>query len=842
MKMNQDQSDLNRRDFLKGGSLTTLMMLTGEGALKAEDKPKPAERQTQQSRRGKQTLFPTHLPGSQWVQFQAEGFSQPACGVIYRLKDRVSCGMPLGVIDTGCIDLETSGLWGYCSIFNTHVPRRGPLNLPFLGISVGGQTWVLCDPAQTKRYEPPPGVDAWGGPSIPPGFPITLEHLSLQGVQTAREIHYWGHYPVADLEYETNAPVRVGLRAWAPFLPGDIKHSLLPGSVFELHLRNPGKLKQKGTVAFSFPGPLEGEAGAKRFGRYRARGSFNGVVVTASKSSYALGVIGRERGLRLGGELGASGVAWARIAQILPEAGEDHPGASAAVDFALGPGETKVVRFLLTWHCPQWKGGGYNWREGPLAGNTYTHTYAKYYSSALEAAQLLAREHETLLRRILAWQEAVYAGQELPVWLRESLVNVLHVFTEVGLWPQARPPIPDWVRPDDGLFGLNESPRGCPDMECLPCTIFAQVPLIYFFPELALSNLRGYKGYQNAEGALPIIWSGFLGGTPPTDFVHPLYGYQTTTNNVCYLAMVYRYWLVTGDEVFLREFYPSLKKAIIFMVDLNRGPDGIVSMPDRIVDSAGGKNTEWYEMYEMHEVAPLVSHAGGLHLAALRMAQEVAEKVRDREFAQQCRQWVEAGINSMETKMWNGTFYLDFLDTGTGKKSEDLHAFQLDGEYLTSSHGLPGVFRSDRVKTALDTIKRLNVGLARHGALALVKPDGTRVRRDAVVIAVLMLAMNYMYQGQRKFGDKVARSMWEGFICEHGVTWDMPTEYNTDTGKPCDGPWAGTPGERFPGNDYANSPLLWALPAALEGKNLSVPVKPGGLVDRVLRAAREQNS
>src|SRR3989304_7499985 len=87
------------------------------------------------------TLFPTGLPNKEWVQFKAEGFSKPVCGVLYRTKDRVGCGMALGGIDTGCLDLETSGLLGYCTIFNTHLPRRGPINLPILGLSAGGGGW-----------------------------------------------------------------------------------------------------------------------------------------------------------------------------------------------------------------------------------------------------------------------------------------------------------------------------------------------------------------------------------------------------------------------------------------------------------------------------------------------------------------------------------------------------------------------------------------------------------------------------------------------------------------------------------------------------------------------------
>jgi hypothetical protein len=78
-------------------------------------------------------LFPTNLPSKSWVTFSATGFSKPACGVIYRTKDEVSCGMPLGGIDAGCIDLETSGLLGYNTIYNTHIPRGGPSICPSWG-------------------------------------------------------------------------------------------------------------------------------------------------------------------------------------------------------------------------------------------------------------------------------------------------------------------------------------------------------------------------------------------------------------------------------------------------------------------------------------------------------------------------------------------------------------------------------------------------------------------------------------------------------------------------------------------------------------------------------------
>ena len=82
----------------------------------------------------------------------------------------------------------------------------------------------------------------------------------MRGVEKAREIHYWGHYPVADLEYETSAPVSVGLRAWTPFIPGDVAVSNTPGAVFEVRLRNQTVVRQQGSLMFNFPGPTQAEA------------------------------------------------------------------------------------------------------------------------------------------------------------------------------------------------------------------------------------------------------------------------------------------------------------------------------------------------------------------------------------------------------------------------------------------------------------------------------------------------------------------------------------------------------------------------------------------------------
>ena len=47
-------------------------------------------------------------------------------------------------------------------------------------------------------------------------------------------------------------------------------------------------------------------------------------------------------------------------------------------------------------------------------------------------------------------------------------------------------------------------------------------------------------------------------------------------------------------------------------------------------------------------------------------------------------------------------------------------------------------------------------------------------------------------------------------------------------------------GESVYGHDYYQDMMIWSLPATLAGEDLSGPVKPGGLVDRVVQAGKEK--
>jgi len=244
----------------------------------------------------------------------------------------------------------------------------------------------------------------------------------------------------------------------------------------------------------------------------------------------------------------------------------------------------------------------------------------------------------------------------------------------------------------------------------------------------------------------------------------------------------------------------------------------------------GDEETEWFESCEW---GGMTSHVGGVHLANLRMSQDMARAVGDEGFVKQCQAWLDQGTHSMEEKMWNGEYYLNFWDVKRNQKSDLVMAYQLDGEWMARFHSLDSVFKAERVLTTLETIKRTNIPLTPYGAVNFAQADGTPPPNTVgygsfgiFVAEVFMLSMTYMYAGQKEFGLELTRRCLDNIVCLQRLAWDFPCLLNGDSGT------------LYNGNDYYQGMMLWSLPAALEGRHLNGPCEKGGLVDRMVTAGR----
>ena len=794
------------------------------------------------------TLFDTSLPERSWNMLSVEGFASPIPGVLFRASNKPCCGVPLGGIGTGCVDIDAAGAWGYNSMFNGYtfnpdgmrMPRVAPTLWPMLGLAVDGQVWVLASQEIVQGGSVPYCTEPMVlNAKDKPRQAKRVLLQDLKNVKAAQDIVYFGHFPVADLEYITDAPVSVGLRAWAPFIPGDALASNLPAAVFEVHLRNAADKPRQGTLAFNFAGPSAAEAMSGQFLRTPVDEELHGLLVSAlgSDVGYVIAAIGDK--VRVGAGLNRYPHHWSGIATRLPEPeGVDREGggrvtlnadASLAVDFDLPAGGEKVVRFVIAWYSPFILGVSKTGSQldrlknapGPEV-NSYTSMYAARFRSALEVARRMAVEHASLLGRVLAWQQAIYAEERLPGWMRDQLLSTLALVAEDSYWVQPRPPIGDFAFPM-GVFGLNESSRDCPHMECIPCDFYGNMPIVYFFPELALTTLKVFKDYQREDGNIPFELGAVL-NLP--DFATPTYEWKQALNGSCYITLVDRLWLRTGDDAMLREFYPSLKACNDYLMALNTGYGGPVSMP------TNGPKVEWFEFGEWDGIC---AHMGGIRLAQLQIMQRFAEKMGDISYAAKCQAWFEEGRRAIEDELWTGSYYLNFRVKETDKVSDEVMAYQNVGQWMSVYHGFKGVFDHARVKTALETVKRINIPLTPAAAAAnFASPDARPVDADkklafygstaAFCSEAMMLGMVFMIEGQPEYGMEFIRKLQYSNALVQGHNWDLPCIIRGDTG------------ERNSGTDYYQNMMCWAVPATVLGVDLAGLCRPGGFVDAIMKA------
>ena len=772
-------------------------------------------------------LFSTDLPEREWVNFQAKGFSTQVTGVVYR-SGTLQRAMPLGGIGTGFMHLGADGLMDRNTIFNSFLPSGASVGMsnvtrdhvpnlsqPFLGLAVDDDVWVLA----LQKSAAKSGWEAITDDRVTSGY-----FERDQTISYAKELHYWGHYPVADMEFDTTAPVSVGLRAWTPFILGDAQCSNTPGSIFEVQLRNASETTQHGFLLISFPGWGEREAhlglkgntelrGAGDYPRQDIQGQLNGVHVTHSAKDhqlgYVLGVI-EPQPLRTGGCLGWKESNWSRAAVELPQAPATDPGSSLAIQFDLEPGQEQTLHCVLAWYAPFWRGRpSYNWPY-VTGWKPYVHKYHDRFNSALDVGRYLAGEHDALLKRIVAWQQALYTTEQLPGWLQDSLINMFHNIPQSSFWAASREP--DHWAGRQGLFAMNESLLSCPQFPTT-CDWIANFPILFFFPELALRSLEALTYRQKEDGEIPFSMGG---GTVMDD---PYYGVQYSTDSQVYIHLVDRLWQRTGDDAMVRKFYPAVKKAVRFLQSLDEDGDGIVDV----------FGASW--VYEGFPVKGASAYVGGLWRSTLRLAMRMAQFIGDQPFETECQSWFDRAGRSMES-LWNeeSGSYLLCLQPDTGWRSDVILSDQLAGQWACHFHGVESVFTEQRVDQVLQTVWRINVPASDAGVCSTMYPNRTPYAGGYIAVyGTLIPAMLKMYSGDVDVGLQPAHSMWRNMTLTRGYTWDQPAHLRAN-------------GEQVVGHDYYHNSMLWALPAAVLNQDMATFCAPEGLVERLIKAAQPQHA
>ncbi len=707
-------------------------------------------------------IFATGADPGHLQKFSVAGLNHDVSGTVYRQDSLEQGGMPLGGVGTGYLCLDPDGRFGKTSIFN-RFPAPIALNQPFLELTVGGRKLVLATPRA--------------------------------GVGQAKAIHYFGHFPVADLRFELDAPLEVELRAYSPFIPGDARESCTPAAVFEVVVRNLDPQPQTVSLAFSPGGFPAGEAESfvqDRWVGVQVKHSPQERLPAWIRHTYALAV-----------EEGASQAAGQTV-QV-----------SARREIAAR--QVGVFRFLLAWNQPYL-------REG--SGRVERHYYATRFADARAVVHQAIVKNLEWRQRVLAGQDVLYRS-DLPGWLQEALINAPYALAKNSVWlAKTRPD--DWWG-EDGLFLVNESFSTCAVTETMPCRYFGHWPALWFFPDLELNTLRAIQHFQLRDGEPPFcLGVGFA-------IRDPRYHCQHTCGAGEFSQLIHRYYLRSGDAAFLREFWPSARDSLNFLLSLDRDQDGLVEDHPHNVEGETFPANNPLDNWPWHGAS---SYTAGKGLASLACGIRLAELAGDSAQAGRWRTALERGQKAYEEKLWTGSYYRTYHDTQTGRRNDSSFSAQLSGLWGTRVLGVDDYLPKDRILKALETVARLNLPASPYGMVDAVNPDGTWCvegagsglpdsvwSRDIFIQCNATAAMVYLFQGQRELGSQAAQTMLDTlFRGPHAMPWSQPCGVNSKNGRTCHG------------HDYYDHMVVWSYPLAFYNQAVSALCAPGGLVGQILAA------
>lgn len=480
-----------------------------------------------------------------------------------------------------------------------------------------------------------------------------------------------------------------------------------------------------------------------------------------------------------------------------------------------GSGATRV-RFAVGWYAPVWLDSG----DEPRFNR-----YSQRFQSAAEAAEFGLRNQSRLLRRVLAWQNEIYCA-EMPDWLRDALVQGFYSLAKNSVWI-ARTREDDWWG-EDGWFVHSESHTECPTVETMVCRMHGHFVLLFFFPELEETTLNAFRHYQISSGEVAFCFG------IPTSMRDPRFTCQHPLNSGEYAQMIYQYYLRTGDRSVLAKFYESAKRAIRFQYTLDGDYCGLVhDHPHALPGGRPWPANQFYDMWPWHGTS---SYVAGVWLATLSAGQALAAAAGDSSFVVECASRLSKARSTFEKNLWNGSYYRLWNDTKTGKVNEVSLANQLMAVWCTRIVGLEDVLPEAHIRSALDTVERLNMKATSYGLINGVTPDGRPFEtgnadsddhsKNIFFGENLCAAMTFLYQGRRDTGLEIARRLYYAVAVKNASPWDQRCILNGETGMP---DW---------GADYYSDLVIWAVPMALAGQSVGEFVR-NGLVKKMVQAARE---
>lgn len=635
--------------------------------------------------------------------------------------------MPVGGIGTGTVSLTGRGSLEDWEImnrpakgFNPTLENWGPAKVkgPFFAIFIEDengekQTRLLEGPPDESYYE-----GDWGATSNNHGLP----RFSKAEFKAA--------YPFGQIDLsDEDLPIDVTVGAYNPLIPGNIDDSSIPMAILNYKIKNTSDKD----ITISLVGTIQ---------------NFIGFDGTRGKAIKNVNMVREEKGVK-GIHYTTNGVdpeseQWGTMSFMSLNEGEttyrtawqpktsrwdkkrldfwddfsedgvlekrenneaNAPMGSLAVKTTLKAGEEKDFKFLISWCFPNrqtWDKPGFQELIKATVGNYYTTKYSDSWdviTKTLPRLKELENKTKTFVNALI--------HSDIPEEVKESaLFNLAHLRTQLAFRIKSGQLL-GW----EGLFDDRGSCFG----SCTHVWNYDQTTA-FLFGDLAKTMRDVEYGYATDDKGL----MSFRVYLPLEE--GQKWGKAAADGQMGSIMKFYREWQLSGDDAFLKEHWPKVKKSLEFCW-IPGGWDA---------DKNGVMEGSQHNTMDVEYFGPN-PQMGFWYLGALKASAEMATYLGENKFAKICQDLYEEGSEWMDENLFNGEYYEQhiqppmsvdnvapsLLGAANNIKSLDLTSpnFQLGegvlvdqlvGQVFSNIVGLGYLGKEENIKKTLESIMKYN--------------------------------------------------------------------------------------------------------------------------------------
>jgi non-lysosomal glucosylceramidase len=635
--------------------------------------------------------------------------------------------MPVGGIGTGDISIAGNGQWQDVEIMNkpgmgfygAASPKEAPCFMIFTQQQNGEKkSKTLTGPIPLSQYAGSQG-------SLAPNHGLPrFAHASFDAA-----------YPFATVNLDDdNMPISAKAKAFNPFIPADEIKSGIPIPIIRYEIKN--KTNARLTVAIagslnnfigmdgsnininSFDRSLQPIGAKNNRNTFKQTNSLAGIYMTSDSVDY-------------------NSSAWGTIALTTPNISNDYKisyrtqfntkgwgsnftdmwddfsddgmfknlsfnykaddtRAALAVEFTLAANETKEIEFLLTWNFPNRK----DWNDKTIIGNYYS----TLYNDAWDVAEKTLPQIPSLETKTLDFVNLI-AKSDYPSVVKEAALFNSSTLRSQTTFRNKEGYFFGW----EGVFAATGSCYG----NCAHVWNY-EYATPFLFGDLAMKMREVDYKYALDDSSGLMSFRVSLPFDKKTNWK-----VAAADGQMGAIMKAYREWQLSGDDKFLKAFYPNIVKALSFAWikggwDANK--DGVMEgcQHNTMDIEYFGPNPEiefWY-------------------LGALKAAAAMAHYMKDVSFENICNTLFLNGSKWTDENIFNGEFYYQKimpiqnkndiafgLSAGMGAKDVSNPDFQIGegclvdqlvGQNMAFICGLGFLADSNHIKKALQSIWKYN--------------------------------------------------------------------------------------------------------------------------------------